>query len=134
MAPVLDIGSRHLVGYALDEHMRTELVTDTLTMAINTQGSTVTDVIAHADRGGQYTSWGYLTYCARSGLRPSAGRAAVCFDNPVGESFWATLKRECFQGRCHPTRAEARRAIMRCVHWYNTARIHTTLGGIPPIH
>jgi len=134
MASVLDIGSRRLVGYAMADHMRTELVTDALTAAINTLGGAVTDVIAHADRGTQYTSHEYLTFCANNGLRPSVGRTGICYDNAVAESFWASLKRECLHAKpTFATRAEARRAIMRWVHWYNTGRIHTTLGGIPPV-
>ena len=134
MASVLDIGSRRLVGYAMADHMRTELVTDALTAAINTRGGAVTDVIAHADRGTQYTSHEYLTFCANNGLRPSVGRTGVCYDNAVAESFWASLKRECLHTKpTFATRADARRAIMRWVHWYNTGRIHTTLGGIPPV-
>ena len=50
----------------------------------------------------------------------------------MAESFWASLKRECLQGRVFATRAEARRAIFRWINWYNTRRIHTTLGGMPP--
>ena len=134
MASVLDIGSRRLVGYAMADHMRTELVTDALTAAINTLGGAVTDVIAHADRGTQYTSHEYLTFCANNGLRPSVGRTGICYDNAVAESFWASLKRECLHTKpTFATRAEARRAFMRWVHWYNTGRIHTTLGGIPPV-
>ena len=80
MASVLEIGSRRLVGYAMADHMRTELVTDALATAINTRGGTVTDVIAHADRGTQYTSYEYLTFCATNGLRPSVGRTGSCYD------------------------------------------------------
>ena len=66
-------------------------------------------------------------------LLPSVGRTGICYDNAVADSFWASLKRECIQGQVFATRAEARRAIFRWINWYNTARIHTTLAGIPPI-
>ena len=133
MASVLDLGSRRLIGYALDEHMRTELVLDALTMAIGARGGEVNGVIAHADRGSQYTSYDYLEFCAERHLRPSVGRTGICYDNSVAESFWASLKRECLQGRTFATRAQARRAILRWIHWYNHRRIHTTLNGISPI-
>ncbi len=133
MASVLDLGSRRLLGYAMADHMRTSLVTDALKMAIALRGGTVSNVISHADRGTQYTSYEYLSFCAANGLRPSVGKTGICWDNAVAESFWATLKRECIQDRIYATRAEARRAIMRWVNWYNTKRIHTTLGGVPPI-
>lgn len=135
LASVLDLGSRRLVGYSMADHMRTELVLDALTMAVAARGGkeAVAGVIAHADRGSQYTSNDYLEFCQAAQLRPSVGRTGVCWDNAVAESFWASLKRECILGRSFATRAEARRAIFRWINWYNTSRIHTTLGGIPPI-
>ncbi|MFT3855546.1 MAG: IS3 family transposase [Ilumatobacteraceae bacterium] len=133
LASVLDLGSRRLLGYSMAEHMRTELVTDALDMAVAARGGVVAGVIAHADRGSQYTSNDYLDYCQAHQLRPSVGRIATCFDNAVAESFWASLKRECIRGRVFVTRAEARRAIFRWINWYNTKRLHTSLGYIPPI-
>src|SRR5680860_1348938 len=105
------------------DHMRTELVLDALTMAVAARDGAVAGVIAHADRGSQYTSNDYLDYCGTHQLRASVGRVATCFDNAVAESFWASLKRECIQGRVFATRAEARRAIFRWINWYNTTRI-----------
>ena len=102
-------------------------------MAIDARGGKVNGVIAHADRGTQYTSYDYLEFCGDHHLRPSVGRTGVCWDNSVAESFWASLKRECLHRRCFATPAEARRAIYRWINWYNTQRIHTTLNGVPPI-
>ena len=131
VASVIDIGSRKLLGYSMDDNMRTELVTRALTMAILGRGGDVDGVIAHADRGSQYTSFEYLTYCSDHGLRPSVGRTGVCWDNSVAESFWASLKRECVKGRIFTTRAEARQAIFKWINWYNTSRLHTTLDTTP---
>ena len=113
LASVLDLGSRRLLGYSMADHMRTELVLDALTMAIAARDGVVAGVIAHADRGSQYTSNDYLDFCQAHQLQPSVGRVATCFDNAVAESFWASLKRECIQGRVFATRAEARRAIFK---------------------
>ncbi len=135
LASVLDLGSRRLLGYSMAGHMRTELVLGALDMAVAARGGalTVAGVIAHADRGTQYTSNDYLDYCASHQLRPSAGRTGICYDNAVAESFWETLKRECLQGRVFATRAEARRAIFRWIHWYNNKRLHSSLNDRPPI-
>jgi putative transposase len=133
LASVLDLGSRRLLGYSMAEHMRTELVTDALEMALAARGGGAADVIAHADRGSQYTSNGYLDFCIAHQLRPSVGRTGICFDNAVAESFWESLKRECVQNRVFATRADARRAIFRWINWYNTSRLHTSLDGVPPI-
>ena len=117
------------------DHMRTELVLDALDMAVTARGgpANIASVIAHADRGSQYTSNEYIDYCLARQLRPSVGRTGICYDNAVAESFWESLKRECLQGRMFATRAEARRAIFRWVNWYNTTRLHSTLNHIPPV-
>jgi putative transposase len=135
VASVLDLGSRRLLGYSMADHMRTELVLDALDMAVGARGGpgAVAGVIAHADRGSQYTSNDYIDYCQRHQMRPSVGRTGVCWDNAVAESFWESLKRECVQGRTFATRAEARRAIFRWINWYNTSRLHSTLDYVPPI-
>jgi putative transposase len=135
LASVLDLGSRRLIGYSMADHMRTELVLDALGMAVGARGGdhAVAGVIAHADRGSQYTSNDYLEFCHTRQLRPSVGRTGICWDNAVAESFWESLKRECIQQRVFATRAEARRAIFRWINWYNTSRLHTSLSGIPPV-
>ena len=135
LASVLDLGSRRLIGYSMAEHMRTELVTDALKMAVAARGGdhAVAGVISHADRGSQYTSNDYLDYCHARQMRPSVGRTGVCWDNAVAESFWESLKRECVQNRIFATRAEARRAIFRWINWYNTSRLHSSLNDIPPL-
>lgn len=135
VASVLDLGSRRLLGYSMADHMRTELVLDALEMAIAARGGdhAVAGVIAHADRGSQYTSNDYLDFCQARQMRPSAGRTGVCWDNSVAESFWESLKRECLQDKVFTTRAEARRAIFRWINWYNTTRLHSSLNHVPPI-
>ena len=135
LASVLDLGSRRLLGYSMADHMRTELVLDALGMAVAARGgdAAVAGVIAHADRGSQYTSNDYIDYCQERQMRPSVGATGICWDNAVAESFWESLKRECLQGRIFATRAEARRAIFKWINWYNTTRLHSTLNDIPPL-
>jgi putative transposase len=135
VASVLDLGSRRLLGYSMADHMRTELVLDALDMAISARGGkeAVAGVIAHADRGSQYTSNDYIDYCHDRQMRPSVGRTGVCWDNAVAESFWESLKREGIQGRVFDTRAEARRAIFKWINWYNTSRLHSTLNDVAPV-
>ena len=135
LASVLDLGSRRLLGYSMADHMRTELVLDALTMAVAGRGGddAVVGVIAHGDRGSQYTSNDYVDYCHDRKMRPSAGRTGVCWDNAVAESFWEILERECVQGRVFATRAEARRAIFKWINWYNTSRLHSSLDHVSPL-
>jgi putative transposase len=132
LVAVQDVFSRRIVGWSMADHMRSELVLDALGMAIGARGAE-SGVIAHADRGSQYTSNDYLDFCAAHQLRPSVGKTGICWDNAVVESFWESLKRECLQQRVFATRADARRAIFRWIHWYNSSRLHTSLGGVPPV-
>ncbi len=135
LASVLDLGSRRLLGYSMDDNMRTELVLDALRMAVGARGGdhAVAGIISHADLGSQYTSNDYIDFCQLRQMRPSAGRTGVCWDNAVAESFCESLKRECIQGRIFATRAEARRAIFKWINWYNTSRLHSTLNHVAPI-
>ena len=135
LASVLDLGSRRLLGYSMADHMRTELVLDALAMAVAARGGdkAVAGVVAHADRGSQYTSNDYIDYCQDRQMRPSVGRTGVCWDNAVAESFWESLKRECLHGRIFATRAEARRAIFKWINWYNGTRLHSTLSDVSPL-
>ena len=121
LASVLDLGSRRLLGYSMAAHMRTELVLDALGMAIAARDGNVPGVIAHADRGSQYTSNDYLDFCQADQLRPS-----------VAESFWASLKPECIRGRVFATRAETGRAIFTWITWYNSKRLHSSVDHTPP--
>ena len=136
LASTLDLGSRRLLGYAMADHMRTSLVLDALGMAIEARGGPdrIAGVIAHADRGSQYTSNDYLDFCSTRGIRPSVGKTGICWDNAVAESFWASLKRECIQGQVFATRAEARRAVFKWINWYNQDRLHSSLNYVAPVN
>jgi transposase InsO family protein len=133
LASVLDLGSRRLLGYSMACHMRAELVTRALDMAVAARGGEVEDVIFHGDRGSQYLSGEYRTRLADLGMRQSVGRTGVCWDNSVAEAFWSSLKRELVHRRRFVTRADARRAIFAWINWYNRARLHSTLGYLAPI-
>ncbi len=127
LASVLDLGSRRLIGYSMADHMRTELVSAALDMAVAARGGNVEGVIAHADRGSQYMSSDYRCKIADLGMRQSVGRTGICWDNAVAEAFWATLKRELVHRYRFTTRAEARRAIFAWINYYNRARLHSSL-------
>ena len=134
LASVLDLGSRRLLGYSMDNNMRTGLVADALKMAIGLRGAEkVQGTIFQSDRGSQYTSTEFQELCGRHQIRQSMGRVGTCFDNAVAESFWSSLKRECVWKTVYDTHEQARTAIFAWIVRYNTKRIHTSLGdGMPP--
>lgn len=133
LASVLDLGSRRVVGYAMDERMPAELVARALEMAVDIRGGDVAGMIFHHDRGSQYLSREFRDLCDRLGVAQSVGRIGSSQDNAVAESFWATLKRELVHRCRFATRAEARRAIIAWLNHYNALRRHSSIGNISPI-
>ena len=132
LATVIDLASRRVVGWALADHMRTELVEDALTMAFANRAPEE-GVIFHSDRGCQYTSRDFAELARANGVVLSVGRKGECWDNAVAESFFATIKRELIDTRSWPTRTGLRRAVFEYIEgWYNTRRLHSTLGYLSP--
>jgi transposase InsO family protein len=132
LATVIDLSSRRVVGWALAEHMRTELVSDALTMAFANR-SPERGLIFHSDRGCQYTSADYGELARHHGIVLSVGRKGECWDNAVAESFFATIKRELIDTRAWPTRAGLHRAVFDYIEgWYNTRRLHSSLDYCSP--
>ena len=133
LADVCDIGSRRVTGFAMADHMRTELVASALDMAVAARGGQVAGMVFHHDRGAQYLSRDFRQLCERHGIAQSTGRTGSSQDNAVAESFWATLKRELVSRYRFASRADARRAIIAWINHYNAVRLHSSLGNVPPI-
>jgi putative transposase len=135
LAAVLDAFSRRVVGWAMADHLRTEVVLDALEGALR-QRRPAAGLVHHSDRGCQYTSLAFGRRLAESGLLPSMSRRGDCLDNAVAESFFATLKRELVDRPDRapwPDRAAARAALFDYVEiFYNRQRRHSTLRYLSP--
>ena len=131
LATVIDIASRRVVGFAMADHMRTELVSDALTNALAARDPEP-GVIFHSDRGCQYTSHDFALLAADHDVRLSVGRTGSCWDNALAESWFSALKTECIDRRNWPTRASARAAVVAYISWFNGTRKHHTLGYLTP--
>jgi transposase InsO family protein len=131
LATVIEIASRRVVGFALAEHLRTELVADALTNAVAARDP-APGVVFHSDKGCQYTSGDYATLADDLAVRLSTGRTGQCWDNALAESFFASLKGECLDHQPWPTRAAARHATVDYIAWYNGTRLHSALGYMTP--
>jgi transposase InsO family protein len=133
VAGVMDRWSRRVVGLAMAEHLRTELVSAALHQA-RTQRQPTHGCLHHSDRGCQYASAEYRRLLAAHGLEASMSRAGNCYDNAAMESFWSTLKNELVHRQTFATRAEARTAIFEYVEvFYNRQRLHSALGYKSPV-
>jgi putative transposase len=132
VATVIDLYSRAIVGYAIADHMRTSLVTDALDMALAGRRPGP-GVIFHSDRGTQYTSKEFDTYCRENNIRRSLGRTGICYDNAVSESTFATYKKELIHTRPWP---DIKTLKIETIDWidnyFNTVRRHSTLGYLTP--
>jgi transposase InsO family protein len=127
LATVIDIASRRVVGYAIADHLRTELVSAALVNAVAARGP-APGVIFHADRGCQYTSAEFAGLAGGCAVQLSHGRTGQCWDNALSESFFASIKGELLDLQAWPTKAAARQAIVEYIAWYNGTRLHSTLG------
>jgi putative transposase len=133
LAIVLDVYSRRVVGWAMANHLRTELVLDALNMAIFRRRPI--NVIHHSDQGCQYTSIAFGKRCQEAGIRPSMGSVGDCYDNAMCESFFATLECELLARHRFKTHREAAAAIFDFIEgWYNPHRRHSALGYLSPNH
>jgi transposase InsO family protein len=132
LATVLDCFSRRVVGWAMADHLRTELPLRALEMALARRTPTDT-LIHHTDRGCQYTSEAYTTVLESHGIRSSLSRPGNCWDNAVAESFFSTLKLDLLYRHSWPTRAAVRSAVFEYIEaFYNRERRHSTIGNLSP--
>ncbi len=131
LAIVLDAYSRKVVGWAIANHLRTELVLEAFEMAIHRRQPR--NVIHHSDQGCQYTSIAFGKRCKEAGIRPSMGSVGDAYDNAMCESFKATLECELLARYSFPTHRAARLAIFDYIEgFYNTRRRHSALGYLSP--
>ena len=132
LAVVVDAWSRRVVGWAMANHLRTELVLDALNMALGQRGAA--GVIHHSDQGCQYTSIAFGLRCRKAGVRPSMGSVGDCYDNAMAESFFATLECELLDRTRFRSQAAAQIAIFDFIEgFYNPSRRHSSLGYLSPI-
>ncbi len=128
LATVIDCHTKACIGYAMADHMRTDLVTAALDMAVANY-PLAEDAIFHSDRGTQYTSEAFAEQAGKIGLRRSVGRTGVCYDNAQAETFNAAVKVERVNRTAYPTREHARKDVTRYIEFrYNTKRLHSALG------
>jgi len=132
LAVIIDLYSRKVVGWALNNHLRASLASEALSMAYWRQ-KPAKGLIHHSDRGIQYASQDYQQLLKTFGLIPSMSRKGNCYDNAVAESFFHTLKLEQIGDTIYQTREEARREAIDYIEmFYNSHRLHSSLGYIAP--
>ena len=133
LAVVLDLCSRAVVGWSMANHMRAELVTQALSMAIG-QRQPAAGLIMHTDRGSQYGAESYRQLLTQHGMQPSMSRKGNCWDNAVAESFFHTLKTELISLEDFDTHEQAQTVVFEYIEvFYNRQRCHSANGYLAPL-
>lgn len=134
LAVVMDLYSRRIVGWAMDERMKEDLVLDALRMALFRRKIT-TSLLLHSDRGSQYASDAYQQLLSTHGIQCSMSRKGNCWDNAPMESFFKTLKTECLYRQSLKTREQATRMVFDYIEaFYNRQRKHSALNYLSPMN
>ena len=130
---VIDAYSRRIVGWQFASHMRTDLVLDALRMALTRRAAGAdVQLVHHSDAGSQYTSYAFAQVLDDHGVLASIGSVGDAYDNAMAESFVDSFKTELIADHVWRTRTQLELAIVEWVDWFNTVRLHESLGDIPP--
>lgn len=133
LAVVVDLFSRKVVGWSMNQRMEKHLVTQALLSAV-WQRKPEQSVIVHSDQGAQYTSDECLRFMKHHNFEPSMSRRGNCYDNAVVESFFHSLKSERIKRKIYKTREQARQDIFDYIEWfYNPIRRHSSCDNMSPI-
>ena len=132
LSVMIDLYSRMVIGWSMADHMRSELVCDTLEMAMFRRGMP-TNVIVHSDKGSQYCSKDFQDKINKYQLQSSMSGKGCCYDNAACESFFGTLKVELCDDESYKTIEEAKSSIFEYIEgYYNTQRKHSTINYMTP--
>lgn len=127
-AAVMDAYSRLIIGWSIDNHLKTELVLATLEMAIMRRRPADDSTILHSDHGTQYTSWAFGKRLRDAGLLGPMGTVGDCYDNAMTESFRGTMQLELLDSRKWENREELAQSVFEWIEcWYNPYRRHSSI-------
>jgi transposase InsO family protein len=129
---MLDLYSRQVVGWSMQDHMQASLVTDALRMAYFRRKPEA-GLIVHSDRGSQYCGHEFQNALKGYKMLSSMSRKGDCWDNAPTESLWGHLKVARLRGRRFATRRAAMDEVMDWLGFYNSTRLHQTLGYVSPM-
>ena len=135
LAAEMDLYSRRIIGWSTHDTLATLLPAKALEKALAARGANLQGLLHHSDRGCQYASAAFRGRLSLSGITQSMSRSGNCYDNAAMESFWATLKTECFPGPPPASHTQANAMLFDYIEtFYNPRRLHSALGYLSPVH
>jgi putative transposase len=133
LAVVLDVYSRLVVGWAMDEHRDQHLVESALLMALGWR-EPAENMLHHSDRGSQYTSQDYQAILTQAGIQVRMSGKGNCYDNAMMESFFSSLKTECVDRQVYESRVQAKLSVFEWIEvFYNRKLRHSSLAYLSPV-
>ncbi|EAA9727544.1 IS3 family transposase [Salmonella enterica subsp. enterica serovar Typhimurium] len=132
LSPILDLFNGEVIAYNISERPTMDLINGMLEKALSTLGANDSPIL-HSDQGWQYQMRSYQTKLKSYGIVQSMSRRGNCLDNAVAESFFGTLKAECFYLSSYKNIRELKRAIEAYIHYYNNERVSLKLKGLSPV-
>jgi transposase InsO family protein len=129
LVAIIDLFSRKVIGYAMKDNLRTELVLDALRMATGRGRKLANEIWLHSDRGVQFSSEAFREVLSLAGITQSMSRKGDCWDNAPCESWFGKLKAEwIYPHGVYVTREAAKTSIIEYIEmFYNSERVHQSL-------
>ncbi|HEY9299785.1 MAG TPA: IS3 family transposase [Phormidium sp.] len=134
LAVWMDLYSRRIIGWQLDDNMKEELVTAAFKKAYQSR-SAKQGLIVHSDRGGQYAGNAFRKLIAGKKVIQSMNRADNPYDNAYMESCFSRFKAELMQDGAFSSKEDAQTEIFEYIEmYYNPIRRHSSLNYMSPVN